>query len=58
LAIVRAIADAHGAALTARARHEGGLDIEVTFPLVPAAQRDNSRDETGQLTGVATRRGG
>lgn len=52
LAIVRAIADAHGAALTARARHEGGLDIEVTFPLVSAAQRDNSRDETGQLTGV------
>jgi signal transduction histidine kinase len=52
LAIVRAIADAHGAALTARARNEGGLDIEVTFPLVSAAQRDNSRDETGQLTGV------
>jgi signal transduction histidine kinase len=46
LAIVRAIADAHGAALTARARNEGGLDIEVTFPLVSAAQRDNSRDET------------
>jgi signal transduction histidine kinase len=34
LAIVRAIADAHGAALTARARPGGGLDIEVTFPLV------------------------
>jgi signal transduction histidine kinase len=50
LAIVRAIADAHGAALTARARHEGGLDMEVTFPQVPAAQRGNSRDETGQLT--------
>jgi signal transduction histidine kinase len=33
LAIVRAIADAHGAALTARARPAGGLDIEVTFPL-------------------------
>jgi len=32
LAIVRAIADAHGAALTARARPRGGLDIEVTFP--------------------------
>jgi signal transduction histidine kinase len=31
LAIVRAIADAHGAALTARARPEGGLDIEVIF---------------------------
>jgi signal transduction histidine kinase len=32
LAIVRAIADAHGAALTARARPEGGLDVQVTFP--------------------------
>jgi signal transduction histidine kinase len=32
LAIVRAIADAHGAALTARARPAGGLDIKVTFP--------------------------
>jgi signal transduction histidine kinase len=32
LAIVRAIAGAHGAALSARARPEGGLDIEVAFP--------------------------
>jgi signal transduction histidine kinase len=32
LAIVRAIADAHGAALAARARPSGGLDIEVTLP--------------------------
>jgi signal transduction histidine kinase len=31
LAIVRAIADAHYATLTPRARPEGGLDIEVTF---------------------------
>jgi signal transduction histidine kinase len=31
LAIVRAIADAHRAALTPRARPDGGLDIEVTF---------------------------
>jgi hypothetical protein len=31
LAIVRAIADAHGAEVTARARPEGGLDIEVAF---------------------------
>jgi signal transduction histidine kinase len=36
LAIVRAIADAHGAALTAKARPEGGLDIEVSFAAVPA----------------------
>lgn len=32
LAIVRAVAGAHGATLTARARPEGGLDIEVCFP--------------------------
>jgi signal transduction histidine kinase len=32
LAIVRAIADAHGATLTARVRPRGGLDIEVSFP--------------------------
>ena len=32
LAIVRAIANAHGAALTARPRPGGGLDIEVVFP--------------------------
>ncbi|MGH3155962.1 MAG: sensor histidine kinase, partial [Streptosporangiaceae bacterium] len=32
LAIVRAIADTHGATLTGTARPEGGLDIEVSFP--------------------------
>ena len=32
LAIVRAIAGAHSAILTATARPEGGLDIEVSFP--------------------------
>jgi signal transduction histidine kinase len=32
LAIVRAIAVAHGAELTARPRPEGGLDITVSFP--------------------------
>ena len=32
LAIVRAIADAHGASLTATARETGGLDITVIFP--------------------------
>ena len=32
LAIVRAIADAHGASVTASPRPEGGLDLEVTFP--------------------------
>ena len=52
LAIVRAIADAHGAALTARARPQGGLDIEVIFPLTPAAQQANAPDVTVQLTNV------
>ena len=32
LSIVRAIAVAHGAALTADARHGGGLTVEVSFP--------------------------
>ena len=32
LAIVHAIADAHGATLTSWAQPEGGLDIEVSFP--------------------------
>ncbi|WP_250004560.1 cell wall metabolism sensor histidine kinase WalK [Actinoplanes sp. M2I2] len=32
LAIVRAIADAHGAAINARTRTAGGLDIELRFP--------------------------
>jgi signal transduction histidine kinase len=36
LAIVQAIARAHGATLTPRARPEGGLDVEVTFPGKPA----------------------
>jgi signal transduction histidine kinase len=33
LAIVQAITDAHGATLTPRAQPEGGLDIEVSFPV-------------------------
>jgi signal transduction histidine kinase len=32
LAIVRAIADAHGASLTATARPGGGLEVAVIFP--------------------------
>jgi signal transduction histidine kinase len=35
LAIVDAIANAHGAELAAHSRAEGGLDIEVTFPETP-----------------------
>jgi len=52
LAIVRAIADAHGAGLTARARPQGGLDIEVIFTLTPAAQQANVPDVTAQITKV------
>jgi signal transduction histidine kinase len=37
LTIVRAIASAHSAELTARARPEGGLDIEVSFTRTPSA---------------------
>jgi signal transduction histidine kinase len=50
LAIVRAIADAHGAALTAHARPAGGLDIEVIFPLASPAQagRCPGRDSAAQ----------
>jgi len=36
LAIVRVIADAHGASITARAREAGGLDIMVAFPATGA----------------------
>lgn len=32
LAIVRAVADAHGARVVATARPGGGLDVEVSFP--------------------------
>jgi signal transduction histidine kinase len=35
LSIVRAIATAHGAAITARARTGGGLTVEVLFPAAP-----------------------
>jgi signal transduction histidine kinase len=40
LSIVRAIATAHAAAITARPRPGGGLAIDVTFP--PAASPANS----------------
>jgi signal transduction histidine kinase len=35
LAIVRAIAGAHGAAVAANARPDGGLDIQLSFPCSP-----------------------
>jgi signal transduction histidine kinase len=48
LAIVRAIADAHGAALTAAARPGGGLEISVEFP----AARPPSRGHVLLLSGA------
>ncbi|HEY0936760.1 MAG TPA: ATP-binding protein [Trebonia sp.] len=41
LAIARAVADAHLAPVTARARADGGLDVTVAFPL--AARRGGLR---------------
>ena len=37
LSIVRAIAIAHDATLSANARPQGGLSIEIHFPLIPFA---------------------
>jgi signal transduction histidine kinase len=52
LAIVHAIAHAHGAALTARASPAGGLDIEAGFPPTSTVQQANALDVTAQLTKV------
>jgi signal transduction histidine kinase len=41
LAIVQAIAQAHGAKITARPRPEGGLDIDVSFAPSQAAGASN-----------------
>lgn len=51
LAIVRAIADAHGATLAARALPAGGLEIEVSFPAPRNAQGDT------QASGLVRQRG-
>jgi signal transduction histidine kinase len=56
LAIVRAIAGAHNAALTARARPEGGLDVEVSFEPVavePVAAEPGPA-EPGPTAGAST----
>jgi signal transduction histidine kinase len=50
LAIVRAIADAHGATLNASARPAGGLDIEVCFPI-----RQDSRRVASPVRGGSSR---
>ncbi|AZM58101.1 two-component sensor histidine kinase [Streptomyces sp. WAC 01529] len=46
LSIVRSIATAHGATLDAHARPEGGLVVEVAFPL-RAARRPQTRQQHG-----------
>lgn len=43
LAIVRAIADAHGAKIVATPRSAGGLEITVSFPTSSAAVRDRAQ---------------
>jgi signal transduction histidine kinase len=56
LAIVRAIADAHQAPLTANSRPQGGLDITVTFPErrnVTAAKTPSARSAHRGVRGVA-----
>jgi signal transduction histidine kinase len=35
LPIIQAIADAHGAALTARPQPSGGLEVDIRFPTTP-----------------------
>ena len=49
LAIVSAIAAAHGAELHAATRAAGGLAVEVVFPPVPAAGDRRAEDRAGAL---------
>jgi signal transduction histidine kinase len=50
LSIVKAIATAHGAAITPRARPGGGLAIEITFPL-PLPSQNCSRPQLTKSRG-------
>ena len=52
LAIVRAIADAHSATLTAHANPQGGLTIQVTFPTRPANGQSQERGLRGAPRGI------
>ena len=49
LAIVQAIARAHQATVTARARPGGGLDITVSFPVAPSMIVVKSGGQSGAL---------
>ncbi|WP_066940170.1 sensor histidine kinase [Microtetraspora fusca] len=48
LSIVRAIVDAHGGAIAARARSEGGLAVTVRLPAVPGAGDDPGEKASGR----------
>jgi signal transduction histidine kinase len=58
LSIVQAIANAHRAELTARARPQGGLTIEVTFPPAKAGAVLPERGELGPGADLDHRVGG
>lgn len=47
MSIVRAIATAHAAAITARALPEGGLAVDITFPPPPGAPPGGGQDQAG-----------
>ena len=49
LSIVAAIATAHHADLTADARHQGGLDIQVRFPPPPAQTQTGTSERAATL---------
>jgi signal transduction histidine kinase len=51
LSIVRAIATAHGAAITLQPRSGGGLAVDVTFPSPPASQTRSPRARRVQTFG-------
>jgi signal transduction histidine kinase len=54
LSIVQAIAVAHGATLTTRARPEGGLSIEVRFPAVGAGADEPGLSALRDLSAAST----
>lgn len=57
LSIVHAIASAHGAELTTRARPEGGLTVEVSFPPTTGAGSGfGRRSESRRIAAAATER--
>jgi signal transduction histidine kinase len=63
LSIVKAIADAHGAGLSAHPRSGGGLEIEVSFPAAAATParpevKASSSEETTSEMGAAPTTGG